>query len=91
MVSINEMAEAYIQSVELDIQKISEQIESLQSNLNAAFVHLDECKEALVESNSCSANGCKSSGGEKESTGHTEQSSHGVVGQADTLKLDQTF
>ena len=54
MVNINEMAQAYIKSVELDIQKISEQIESLQSNLNAAFAHLDECKEALVESNSIS-------------------------------------
>ena len=88
MVSVKEMATAYIQTVELDIQKISEQIESLQSNLNAAFAHLDECKEALVESNSCSANGCKSSGGETESTGHTEQYQHGVVSQEATRKLD---
>ena len=91
MVDINEMAEAYIQSVELDIKRISDQIDSLQANLKSALLHLDECKDALFESKSCSANGCKSSGGEKESTGHTEQSSHGVVGQADTLKLDQTF
>ena len=84
MVNINEMAQAYIKSVELDIQKISEQIESLQSNLNADFAHLDECKESLKNSKSCSKESCESSGGETESTGHTEQYQHGVVGQEAT-------
>ena len=47
-------------------------------------IGMGKCKEALVESNSCSANGCKSSGGETESTGHTEQYQHGVVSQEAT-------